>query len=57
MGLEDLEDLPGLTDARSGVGSLFALLHVNEKAEGVLSRWHELDNPLNHEDQVLDLSR
>lgn len=56
MCLKDVEHFLGLADGRAGVAARPARLEVDEERQRLLTGGHQLDAPLQHEDQVLDLT-
>ncbi|KAG4217040.1 hypothetical protein PC116_g34479 [Phytophthora cactorum] len=56
MRLEDVQNLTALTDTRSGIGTAFARLEVDEKTQGFLLGRHKVYDTLEHENEMLDLA-
>lgn len=56
MRLQNIQHLPPLPNTRGSVTPGLALLKINQQSQRLLARGHELDDALDHEDQVLRLA-
>ena len=57
VALQDVEHLAGQAQPRRRVGPALARLEVDQQGQRLLAGRHDVDDPLQHEDEVLHLPR